>query len=105
MPAPVSHSITTRRLFALSATCCFLFVLGIVAFLTRITQTIDSFDGEVSKVENLGVKEFQRTTVPGFVSAPYVQIDFNSGINGPPTLKEQLRLDKSINRVVITSNN
>lgn len=40
MPAPVSHSITTRRLFALSATCCFLFVLGIVAFLTRITQTI-----------------------------------------------------------------
>ena len=72
---------------------------------TRITQTIDSFDGEVSKVENLGVKEFQRTTVPGFVSAPYVQIDFNSGTTGPSTLKEQLRLDKSINRVVIISNN
>ena len=73
--------------------------------LTRITQTIGSFDGEVDKVENLGVKEFARTAVRDFVSAPYVQVDFRSSTNGPTSLQEKLHLDKTINRVVITSNN
>jgi small subunit ribosomal protein S6 len=72
---------------------------------TRITETIGSFDGEVDKVENLGVKEFARTAVRDFLSAPYVQVDFRSDTNGPVSLKEKLRLDKTINRVVITSNN
>ena len=72
---------------------------------TRITQAIGTFDGEVSKVDNLGIKEFERPTVRGFDSAPYVQIDFSSGTEGPATLKEKLRLDKTITRVVITSNN
>ncbi|MBT3469360.1 MAG: 30S ribosomal protein S6 [Opitutae bacterium] len=73
--------------------------------ITRITESINSFDGEVDKVENLGVKEFARTAVRDFLSGPYVQIDFRSGTNGPVTLKENLHLDKTINRVVITSNN
>lgn len=72
---------------------------------TRLTQAIGTFDGEVSKVDNMGVKPFERPTVRGFDSAPYVQIDFNSGPEGPASLKEKLRLDKTINRVVITSNN
>ena len=59
--------------------------------INRISQTIGSFDGEVEKVENLGIKEFARTPVRGFASAPYIQ--------------EKLRLDKTIDRVVITSNN
>ena len=70
--------------------------------ITRITESINSFDGEVDKV---GVKEFARTAVRDFLSGPYVQIDFRSGTNGPVTLKENLHLDKTINRVVITSNN
>ena len=71
---------------------------------TRITQTIGTFDGEVSKVHNLGIKDFERPTVRGFESAPYVQIDFSSDPDGPATLKEKLRLDKTVNRVVIISN-
>jgi len=73
--------------------------------INRISQAIGSFDGEVEKVENLGIKEFARTPIHGFASAPYIQVDFRSGINGPSTLQEKLRLDKTIDRVVITSNN
>ena len=71
---------------------------------TRITQTIGTFDGEVSKVDDLGIKDFERPTVRGFESAPYVQIDFSSDADGPANLKEKLRLDKTVNRVVIISN-
>jgi ribosomal protein S6 len=68
---------------------------------TRLTETIGSFQGEVVKVHNHGIRDFARTPVRGFSSAPYVQIDFKSGAEGPATLKEKLRLDKTIDRVVV----
>jgi ribosomal protein S6 len=69
--------------------------------ITRLSETIGSFEGEVVKVHNLGIRDFARTPVRGFVSAPYIQIDFRSTSNGPAALKELLRLDKTIDRVVV----
>jgi ribosomal protein S6 len=69
--------------------------------ITRLTETIRTFDGEVVKVHNHGIRDFARTPIRGFVSAPYVQIDFKSTSDGPATLREKLRLDKTIDRVVV----
>jgi ribosomal protein S6 len=68
---------------------------------SRLTETIRDIKGEVVKVHNHGIRDFARTPVRGFISAPYVQIDFTSESTGPSTLKEKLRLDKTIDRVVV----
>lgn len=72
---------------------------------SRLTETIRGIEGEVVKVHNHGIRDFARTPIRGFISAPYVQIDFTSGCTGPSTLKEKLRLDKTIDRVVVFGDN
>jgi ribosomal protein S6 len=68
---------------------------------SRLSETLRDIDAEVVKIHNHGIKEFARTPIRGFISAPYVQIDFKSSSEGPASLKEKLRLDSTIDRVVV----
>jgi len=71
------------------------------AMISKISEIIASLNGEVKKVENLGLRDLARPQDRNLASAAYVKIDFESGPEGPATVKEKLRLDKSIDRILI----
>ena len=71
------------------------------AMISKVSEIIAEMEGEVKKVENLGLRELVRPQVRGFSNASYVRIDFESGPAGPTTIKEKLHLDKSIERILI----
>ena len=71
------------------------------AMISKVSEIIAEMDGEVKKVENLGLRELARPQVRDFSTAAYVRIDFESGPDGPTTIKEKLHLDKSIDRILI----
>ena len=71
------------------------------AMITKVSEIIAGMEGEVKKVENLGLRELARPQVRDFSNASYVRIDFESGPHGPTTIKEKLHLDKSIERILI----
>ena len=71
------------------------------AMISKISEIIASLDGEVKKVENLGLRDLVRPQDRNLTKAAYVKIDFESGPEGPAAVKEKLRLDKSIDRILI----
>ena len=71
------------------------------AMISKVSEIIAGIDGEVNKVENLGLRELARPQARDFSTAAYVRIDFKSGPDGPTTIKEKLRLDKNIERILI----
>tara|TARA_Y100000588_G_scaffold325689_3_gene359607 strand:- start:179 stop:475 length:297 start_codon:yes stop_codon:yes gene_type:complete len=71
------------------------------AMISKLSEIIAHLDGEVKKVENLGSREIARPKARNFSSAVYVKIDFESGREVPSKIKEQLRLEKTIDRIII----
>jgi len=71
------------------------------AMISKISEIIATMNGEVKKVDNLGSRELARPQDKDLPDAAYVKIDFESGPDGPATVKEKLRLDKSVNRILI----
>ena len=67
----------------------------------NIKNEIQTVGAEVSKVENLGRRDFARVTDPAFPGAPYVQMDFSATPNTPAQIKERLRLNRIVYRVFI----
>lgn len=71
----------------------------------RLKDTITAIDGEVAEVENLGQQEFVRVTDRRFPSGIYVQISFAGPSDSPRVLGEKLRLDRTVNRILVQSLN
>jgi len=69
--------------------------------ISKVSEIITGIDGNVKKVENLGMRELARPQEQDFSTAAYVRIDFESDPDGPKTIKEKLCLDKSIERIII----
>ena len=71
------------------------------ALISKFSEIIVNLRGEVKKVENLGLRELARPKARNFSSAAYVKIDFEGDRDCPSKIKEQLRLDKTIDRIII----
>lgn len=69
----------------------------------KITSVINSIEGEVTSVKNLGQKEFIRVTNRKFPTGIYVQFEMIGPSSLPAALQEKFRLDKTVNRIVVQS--
>lgn len=85
------------------------FVLDLRGREETVDQIIEQLKGELSavqaevtQVETLGSKEFARVTRKGFDAGSFVNIDFRSPPEAPRALHERLRLNKVVNRLMVT---
>jgi small subunit ribosomal protein S6 len=67
----------------------------------RLKEVIKSIDCTVTEVENLGQKEFSRVVDRKFPSGLYVQFHFEGPVTAPTAFREKLRLDRTVNRMLI----
>jgi len=67
----------------------------------KLTGVIESINGAVKKVQNLGQKEFVRVTDRKFPSGIYLEVEFEGPSNSSAALNEKLRLDRTVNRILV----
>ncbi|MFM8904884.1 MAG: 30S ribosomal protein S6 [Verrucomicrobiota bacterium] len=73
------------------------------AAIERIKDVLKSAECKVTEVENLGQKEFSRVVDRKFPSGLYVQFHFDGPVGAPVAFREKLRLDRSVNRILVQS--
>jgi small subunit ribosomal protein S6 len=73
------------------------------AVIGKLSGVIGTLGGEVSSVENLGQKNFERVANRKVSSGIYIQIAFEGDPSVANGIKSKLRLDKTINRILIES--
>ena len=71
----------------------------------KLKGIMESIGGNVKEVEHLGQKEFVRVTDRKFTAGIYVQYDVSGPATLPAELNNKIRLDKTVNRVLIESVN
>lgn len=76
----------------------------IETLIERITSILESVQGRIHSVRNEGQKPFARVTSRKFPSGIYVTFKLSAGPGFPKTVKERFKLDKLINRILITTN-
>jgi small subunit ribosomal protein S6 len=69
----------------------------------RLSGIITDLGGEIAAVENLGQKNFERVVNKSFPSGIYVQFLFEGAPSIVEGIKSRLRLDKTINRILVES--
>lgn len=69
----------------------------------RLTTTVEASEGEVDSVKNLGQKDFSRVTNKRFPSGIYLQINFKGSPSSPGILREKLKLDRHVDRLLVES--
>lgn len=69
----------------------------------KVTSTIESVNGIVKKVNNLGQKDFVRVTQRKFPSGIYLELLFEGPADAPAAIKEKFRLDRNVNRILVES--
>jgi ribosomal protein S6 len=69
----------------------------------RLKDILKSIDCKVTEVENLGQREFSRAVDRKFLSGFYVQINFEGPVTAPAAFAEKLRLDRTIDRILVQS--
>ena len=69
----------------------------------RLKEILKSIDCKVSEVENLGQREFSRAVDRKFLSGLYVQIKFEGPVTAPAAFAEKLRLDRTVDRILVQS--
>ena len=74
---------------------------NILGYIEKLKEVLKSIDCKVNEVENLGQKEFSRVVDRKFPSGLYVQFHFEGPVNAPTTFREKLRLDRTINRLLV----
>jgi small subunit ribosomal protein S6 len=68
-----------------------------------VKTEITAVNGAISKVENIGRKDFVRVTDKKLTAANYVHVDFSAAAEVPAILKERLRLKQYVYRTFIES--
>lgn len=71
------------------------------SLIEKLTTTIQAINGEVKQVKNLGQKAFARVTDKKFPAGIYVSFDFEGPASAPAELREKLRLDKTVYRLLV----
>lgn len=69
----------------------------------RLKDILKSIDCKVTEVENLGQREFSRAVDRKFLSGLYVQINFEGPVTAPAAFAEKLRLDRTVDRILVQS--
>ena len=67
----------------------------------RLKDILKSLDCKVTEAENLGQKEFSRVVDRKFPSGLYVQFHFEGPVKTPTAFREKLRLDRTVNRLLV----
>lgn len=67
----------------------------------RLVALISELGGQVSNVENLGQKDFERVADKKFSNGIYIQIMFSGNPSIPEGIRTKLQLDRTINRIFI----
>lgn len=69
----------------------------------KIKGTINSIQGSIHTVENQGQKTFSRAVDRKFPAGIYVRFEVSAPSNFPKTLKERFKLERLVNRIMITT--
>jgi ribosomal protein S6 len=67
----------------------------------RLSEIIRATDGEVTKVENQGSHDFAYPQSKQMKSGTYLQFEISGDPEMPVRLKDKLRLEKKVDRVLI----
>ncbi len=70
----------------------------------KIKAVIVEVGGATTNEVNHGQREFVRVTDRKFPTGIYVEFDINAPATAPDAIKDKFKLDKTINRVLIQSN-
>lgn len=73
------------------------------ALIERITTTLNSIQADVTKVNNLGQKDFIRVTDRKAPNGIYVQFLLSAPSAFPSVVQERFRLDKTVKRILVES--
>jgi len=67
----------------------------------RLSEIIRGVEGEVTKVENQGNHEFAYPQSKSMKSGTFLQFEISGDVEMPVRLKDKLRLEKKVDRVLI----
>ena len=67
----------------------------------RLSEIIRDVEGEVTKVENQGSHEFAYPQSKEMKAGTYLQFEISGDTEMPVRLKDKLRLEKKVDRVLI----
>lgn len=73
------------------------------ALIERVSTGLNSIQGEILKVNNLGQKDFIRVTDRKVPNGIYVQFEVSAPSAFPAALQERFRLDKAVKRILVES--
>lgn len=68
-----------------------------------VKSEILAVSGEVGAIENLGRRDFARVTDKKLTAASFVQVDFAAPADGPARLRDRIRLNPAVYRVLLQS--
>jgi len=74
---------------------------GVDTLVDSIKENINGLGANVTKVDNLGTKEFVRVTDRNMPTGIYVQYEFEAPSNVPGQFQERFRLDRTVDRIMI----
>ncbi|HVU37963.1 MAG TPA: 30S ribosomal protein S6 [Opitutales bacterium] len=67
----------------------------------RLRDAIIAVQGEVTKVENHGQRDFARPPSRSYPNGIYVTFTFTGPLSAPTALRDKLRLDRNVNRLIV----
>ncbi len=73
------------------------------ALIEQLKKAIEEVGGEVGDVNNLGRFDYIRVTDKKHLADFYLNIAFNGPPDAPCQLQENLRLEKTVKRIIIQS--
>jgi small subunit ribosomal protein S6 len=69
----------------------------------KLRDAIIAVQGEVTQVENHGQRDFARPPEKGYPNGIFVSFTFTAPKTAPAALREKLRLDRTVNRMIVRS--
>ncbi|HTB62441.1 MAG TPA: 30S ribosomal protein S6 [Opitutales bacterium] len=69
----------------------------------KLRDSIIAVQGEVTKVENHGQRDFQRPPSRSYPNGIFVTFTFTAPLTAPAALREKMRLDPNVNRIMVQS--
>jgi small subunit ribosomal protein S6 len=67
----------------------------------KLRDVIGAVQGEVTEVENHGLRDFARPPSRAYPNGTYVTFTFTGPVTAAPALREKIRLDRTVNRLVV----
>jgi ribosomal protein S6 len=69
----------------------------------KLRDLIISVQGEITQVENSGQRDFARPPDKSYPAGIFVSFSFTAPKTAPATLREKVRLDRTVNRIIVQS--